>query len=112
MFDESIIGSIVAGLNLDFDTYDLSLIRESNGLFKIIDNVDSQPILGGIRGGLLNINNANPNLYRVIRSGRGLLSLVKANNTKDINIDIGRVIYSGLIRTLIRVVIVINNTLT
>ena len=40
VFDESIIELIVAGLSLDFDTYDLFLIGESNGLFKIIDNVD------------------------------------------------------------------------
>ena len=39
-FDESIIGLIVVGLSLDLDNYDLSLIKESNGLFKIIDNVD------------------------------------------------------------------------
>ena len=40
VFDESIIGVIVAGLSLNFDTYDLSLIGESDGLPKIIDNVD------------------------------------------------------------------------
>ena len=40
MFDESIIKSIVAGLNSDLDTYDLSLMGESNGLSKIIDNVN------------------------------------------------------------------------
>ena len=41
VFDEFIMGLIAAGLSLDLDTYDLSLVRESNGLFKIIDNVDS-----------------------------------------------------------------------
>ena len=40
VFDESIIGLIVAELNLDFDTYDLSLVGESDGLLRIIDNVD------------------------------------------------------------------------
>ena len=40
VFNESIIRLIAAGLSLDFDIYDLSLIRESDGLFKIIDNVD------------------------------------------------------------------------
>ena len=41
VFDESTIGSIAAGLSLDLDTYDLFLIEESDGLPKIIDNVDS-----------------------------------------------------------------------
>ena len=40
VFDESIIGLIVAGLSLDLDIYDLSLIEESDGLPRIIDNVD------------------------------------------------------------------------
>ena len=40
VFDESTIGSIAAGLNSDLDTYDLSLVGESDGLPKIIDNVD------------------------------------------------------------------------
>ena len=41
VFDKFIIKSITAGLNLDFDAYDLSLIKESNDLSRIIDNVDS-----------------------------------------------------------------------
>ena len=41
VFDESIIRLITAGLNLDLDIYDLSLIKESDGLSRIIDNVDS-----------------------------------------------------------------------
>ena len=40
VFDESIIRLIAVELNLDFDTYDLFLIRKSDGLPKIIDNVD------------------------------------------------------------------------
>ena len=40
VFDESIIKLIIAGLNSDFDIYDLFLIKENNGLSKIIDNVD------------------------------------------------------------------------
>ena len=42
--------------------------------------------------------------------GGGLLSLIKTSNIKDIIIDIKRVIYSGLIKALIRVIIFINNT--
>ena len=40
VFDESIIRLITAGLNLDLDTYDLSLIGESDDLSRTIDNVD------------------------------------------------------------------------
>ena len=40
VFDESIIRLIAAELSSDFDTYELSLIRESDGLPKIIDTVD------------------------------------------------------------------------
>ena len=40
VFDESIIRLIAAGLSSDFDIYDLFLIKESNGLPRIIDNVD------------------------------------------------------------------------
>ena len=40
VFDESTIGLIAAGLSLDFDIYDLSLVEENNDLLKIIDNVD------------------------------------------------------------------------
>ena len=54
----------------------------------------------------MNINNLS---FTLSIEGE-LLSLVRADNTKDINIDIERGIYSGLIKTLIRVVIVINNT--
>ena len=112
VFDESIIKLIAAGLNLDFDTYDLSLVKESNDLPKIIDNVDLQPILGVIKRRLLNINNVSPNPYRVTRSSRRLLNLVKADNIKDTNTDIRRIIYSGSVRALTRVIIIINNTLT
>ena len=99
MFDESTIILIAAGLNLDFDIYDLSLIKESNDLPRIIDNVDSQPTLNDIKK-LLSINNANPNPYRVTRSGKKLLSLVKTSNIKDTNIDIKRAICAGLVKTL------------
>ena len=40
VFDESIIRLIAAGLSLDLDIYDLFLVGESNGLPRIIDNVD------------------------------------------------------------------------
>ena len=40
VFDESIIRLIAVGLSLDLDTYDLFLVKESDGLPKIIDNVD------------------------------------------------------------------------
>ena len=40
VFDESTIKLIAAGLNSDLDTYDLSLVEKSDGLPKIIDNVD------------------------------------------------------------------------
>ena len=40
VFDESTIKLIVAGLSSDFNIYDLSLVGESDGLSKIIDNVD------------------------------------------------------------------------
>ena len=109
VFNESTIKLIAAGLSLDFDTYDLSLIEESDGLSRIINNVDLKLILDGIKEGLLNINNVNPNLYRVSRSGKRLLGLVKTNNTKNTNIDIGRVTYSGLVGALTRIAIVINN---
>ena len=68
--------------------------------------------MGNIKGGQLNINNANFNLCRITRSNRRLSSLIKANNIKNINIDIGRTTRSGLIKTLIQVVVVINNTPT
>ena len=101
MFDESIIRLIVAGLSLDLDTYDLSLVGESDGLPRIIDNVDSQPTLDGIGGGLLSINSASPNPCRVTRSGGGLSNPVGAGNIKDISIDIGRVTYAGSVGVLI-----------
>ena len=110
VFDESIIRLIAAGLSLDFDIYDLFLIKKSNGLFRIIDNVDSQPILNDIKERLLNINNVNPNPYRITRSGGRLSSLIKINNTKNINTDIRRATYAGLIKIPIRIAIVINNT--
>ena len=40
VFDEFIIKLIVVGLSLDLDIYDLFLIGKSDGLFRIIDNVD------------------------------------------------------------------------
>ena len=66
IFNKSIIKSIIANLNLDLSLNDLILVRESNG----------QPI---------NINN----LSFTSSIGGGLLSLVKTDNIKDINIDIG-----------------------
>ena len=48
------------------------------------------------------------NLPSTFSIERGLLSLVGTNNIKVINIDIRRITYSGLIRALIRVAIVIN----
>ena len=56
----------------------------------------------------MNINN----LSFTLSIEKGLLSLINVGNIKDINIDIERVIYSGLIGVLIRVIIVINNTPT
>ena len=112
VFDESTMGSIAAGLSSDLDTYDLSLVGESDGLPRIIDDVDSQPILGVIRGGLLSINSASPNPCRLTRSGGGLLSLVGAGNIKDISTDIGRVTCSGSVGAPIRVAVVINNAPT
>ena len=50
------------------------------------------------------------NLPSTLNIERKLLSLIETNNIKDINIDIERTTYSGLVRTLVRIVIVINNT--
>ena len=101
VFDEFIIRLIAAGLSLDLDTYDLSLVGENNDLPKIIDNVDLQLILDGIKEGLLSINNVSLNLYRIIRSSRRLSNLMRVSNIKDTNIDIERVTYVGLIKILI-----------
>ena len=88
IFDESIVRFITANLSLNLSFDDLILIKKSNDYS-------------------ININNLLSNL----NIGGGLLSLIKANNIKDTNIDTGRVTYSGLIGTLTRIVIVINNTL-
>ena len=64
-------------------------------LSRTIDDVDSQPILNDIKEELLNINNANPNPYRITRSSKRLLSLIKTNNIKDTNTDIGRATCAG-----------------
>ena len=112
VFDESTMGSTAAGLSSDLDTYDLSLVRESNGLPRIIDNVDSQPTLGVIKGGLSSTNSASPNPCRLTRSDRGLSSPVGASNTKDTSTDIGRATYSGSVGAPTRIAIVINNAPT
>ena len=49
VFNEFIMRLIAAGLNLDSDIYDLSLVKESNGLSRIIDDVDLQPTLDDIK---------------------------------------------------------------
>ena len=66
IFDKSIIRSITADLSSDLNPDDLTLIEKSN----------DQPI---------NTNNS-PSTSNI---GGGLLNLVRINNTKDINIDIG-----------------------
>ena len=66
IFNKSIIRSTAANLSLDLSPNDLTLIRKSNG----------QPI---------NINNS-PSTLSI---GKGLLSLVKTDNIKNTNIDIG-----------------------
>ena len=65
IFNKSTIRFTIANLSLDLSPDDLTLIKESNGQ-------------------LMNINNS-PSTSNI---ERGLLSLVEANNTKNININI------------------------
>ena len=60
------MGFITADLSLDLSSNDLTLVGESNGQF-------------------INTNNSPFTLS----IGGGLLSLIGASNTKNINIDIG-----------------------